>query len=450
MKQHSQKPVLYNASSDEIPVHGLVDLEIQFGVLNIVLEEVVVADVAFNAVSPWSACERGWRTHLFKSGARMFRGKRSVRLLAANRAWWAVSGQPLKAKKPKKAADDMELDSASVASLSSGASVSGLLSAGAQEDEEVKEEAGTLASEVPLKAPPGLEETAVARKGPKKKASFQKLAVSDTPFGYLVRALRTSPDLGCLEEEQPRTQQQQPQQQKPQQQQPQHACNHVFFMILLGMIFLTLLGSLVGSCACRLVGVLACFEKCCLLVAELMSCLIVVALGRLSLRKLAVALIFSLGLGVNAASSVELLTRANASLSLFSESSIAVGSVVMLPDGRVGRRQLGPAVALFECYGGGEPSQYSGDFSESCAKVAVFPTARQTTRRFEGILVPKGHPKGPNPTRFAAEHLEGSKRVCEHAKVAVLPGSRQTTRRFEGILQRSGLEIPSRFLGNQR
>ena len=438
VKQHSQKPVLYNASSDEIPVHGLVDLEIQFGVLNIVLEEVVVADVAFNAVSPWSACERGWRTHLFKSGARMFRGKRSVRLLAANRAWWAVSGQPLKAKKPKKAADDMELDSASVASLSSGASVSGLLSAGAQEDEEVKEEAGTLASEVPLKAPPGLEETAVARKGPKKKASFQKLAVSDTPFAYLVRALRTSPDLGCLEEEQPRTQQQQPQQQKPQQQQPQHACNHVFFMILLGMIFLTLLGSLVGSCACRLVGVLACFEKCCLLVAELMSCLIVVALGRLSLRKLAVALIFSLGLGVNAASSVELLTRANASLSLFSESSIAVGSVVILPDGRVGRRQLGTAVALFECYGGGEPSQYSGDFSESCAKVAVFPTARQTTRRFEGILVPKGHPTGPNPTRFAAEHLEGSKRVCEHAKVAVLPSSRQTTRRFEGILVPKG------------
>ena len=363
----------------------------------------------------------------------MFRGKRSVRLLAANRAWWAVSGQPLTAKKPKKAADDMELDSASVASLSSGASVSGLLSAGAQEDEEVKEEAGTLASEVPLKAPPGLEETAVARKGPKKKASFQKLAVSDTPFAYLVRALRTSPDLVCLEEEQPRTQQQQ-----PQQQQPQHACNHVFFMILLGTIFLTLLGSLVGSCACRLVGVLACFEKCCLLVTELMSCLIVVALGRLSLTKLAVALIFSLGLGVNAASSVELLTRANASLSLFSESSIGVGSVVILPDGRVGRRQLGTAVALSECYGGGEPSQYFGDFSESCAKVAVFPTARQTTRRFEGILVPKGHPKGPNPTRFAAEHLEGSKRVCEHAKVAVLPSSRQTTRRFEGILVPKG------------
>ena len=40
VKQHSRKPVLYNASSDEIPVHGLVDLEVQFGNLNLVLEEV--------------------------------------------------------------------------------------------------------------------------------------------------------------------------------------------------------------------------------------------------------------------------------------------------------------------------------------------------------------------------------------------------------------------------
>ncbi|CAE7690609.1 unnamed protein product, partial [Symbiodinium necroappetens] len=133
VKQHSQKPVLYNASSDEIPVHGLVDLEVQFGNLNLVLEEVVVADVAFNALSPWSACERGWSTHLFKNGARMFRGKRSVRLLAANRAWWAVSGQRLKAQKPKKAAEDMELD---------------------REAKEEKEEAGTLASGAPLEAPP--------------------------------------------------------------------------------------------------------------------------------------------------------------------------------------------------------------------------------------------------------------------------------------------------------
>ena len=167
VKQHDQKPVLYNASSDEIPVHGLVDLEVQFGNLNLVLEGVVVADVAFNALSPWSACERGWRTHLFKNGARIFRGKRSVRLLAANRAWWAVSGQRLKAQKPKKAADDMELDRASCSSLASGASVSGPLSAGANSDTEggeKKEEAATLSPGVSILVLPGLEESALSQK----------------------------------------------------------------------------------------------------------------------------------------------------------------------------------------------------------------------------------------------------------------------------------------------
>ena len=38
----------------------------------------------------------------------------------------------------------------------------------------LKKKRGTLASEVPLKAPPGLEETAVARKGPKKKSLFSE------------------------------------------------------------------------------------------------------------------------------------------------------------------------------------------------------------------------------------------------------------------------------------
>ena len=196
VKQHDQKPVLYNASSDEIPVHDLVDLEVQFGNLNLVLEGVVVADVAFNALSPWSACERGWRTHLFKNGARTFRGKRSVRLLAANRAWWAVSGQRLKAHKPKKAADDMELDRASCSSLASGASVSGPLSAGANSDTEggeKKEEAGTLSPGVSISVPPGLEESALSQKRSRKKVSVKKLSVSDTPFAYLVRGLKHCP-----------------------------------------------------------------------------------------------------------------------------------------------------------------------------------------------------------------------------------------------------------------
>ena len=164
--------------------------------MNLVLEGVVVADVAFNALSPWSACERGWRTHLFKNGARIFRGKRSVRLLAANRAWWAVSGQRLKAQKPKKAADDMELDRASCSSLASGASVSGPLSAGANSDTEggeKKEEAGTLSPGVSISVPPGLEEAALSQKRSRKKVSVKKLSVSDTPFAYLVRGLKHCP-----------------------------------------------------------------------------------------------------------------------------------------------------------------------------------------------------------------------------------------------------------------
>ena len=113
LREHSQKPVLYNASNVEINVRGLVDLEVQFGNLNLTLEQVVVADVAFNAISPYSAAMRGWRCHLYRTGSRLFKGKKTVRLQAVNRAWWAVSGQTPKALKPKKAVENMELDKVS-------------------------------------------------------------------------------------------------------------------------------------------------------------------------------------------------------------------------------------------------------------------------------------------------------------------------------------------------
>ena len=59
---------------DEIPGHGLVDLKVQFGNLSLVLEEVVVADVAFNALSSWSACERGWGRICSRAGRGCFAG----------------------------------------------------------------------------------------------------------------------------------------------------------------------------------------------------------------------------------------------------------------------------------------------------------------------------------------------------------------------------------------
>ena len=46
----------------------------------------------FNVLSPWSAAEKGWRTHLYRTGSRMFRGKRNLKLEGVNRAWWALSG----------------------------------------------------------------------------------------------------------------------------------------------------------------------------------------------------------------------------------------------------------------------------------------------------------------------------------------------------------------------
>ena len=73
-------------------VHDVVDIEVHFDKLRLHLEDVLVADVTFNVLSPWSAAEKGWRTHLYRTGSRMFRGKRNLKLEGVNRAWWALSG----------------------------------------------------------------------------------------------------------------------------------------------------------------------------------------------------------------------------------------------------------------------------------------------------------------------------------------------------------------------
>ena len=86
VKNHGVSPKLFNASSDEIAVEGLVDIELSFLGLEITLQEVIVAHVAFNDLSPWAGAEHGWKTYLGKSGSRMFKGRRSVKLSAANRA----------------------------------------------------------------------------------------------------------------------------------------------------------------------------------------------------------------------------------------------------------------------------------------------------------------------------------------------------------------------------
>ena len=114
VRNHGVSPKLFNASSDEIAVEGLVDIELSFHGLEITLQEVIVAHVAFNALSPWAGAEHGWKTYLGKSGSRMFKGRKSIKLSAANRAWWAISGKKGKGSsrgKGESAPEPMELDS---------------------------------------------------------------------------------------------------------------------------------------------------------------------------------------------------------------------------------------------------------------------------------------------------------------------------------------------------
>ena len=111
-KYHDRTVTLYSASGDIINVSNVVDLEVRFGDVSLTLEDVLVAEVPFNVVSPWSASERGWKTHLARTGSRIYKGgKKNVRLVGAKRAWWAISGKKQKAPKRPSKGSDMEIDS---------------------------------------------------------------------------------------------------------------------------------------------------------------------------------------------------------------------------------------------------------------------------------------------------------------------------------------------------
>ena len=74
----------------------------------------MVAEVGFNVISPWTASERGWKTFLAKGGSRLYKGnKKSIKLMGAQRAWWAVSGSKKNPKRQPKGAVPMEIDSIS-------------------------------------------------------------------------------------------------------------------------------------------------------------------------------------------------------------------------------------------------------------------------------------------------------------------------------------------------
>ncbi|CAE6945832.1 unnamed protein product [Symbiodinium sp. CCMP2592] len=118
VKKYDRTANLFNASGGAIVVSGVVDLEVHFGDVFLRLEEVLVADVGFNVVSPWTGSERGWKTCLAKSGSRLYKGngKKSIKLMGASRAWWALSGRSKgrgkenSSRRPPKGIEDMEID----------------------------------------------------------------------------------------------------------------------------------------------------------------------------------------------------------------------------------------------------------------------------------------------------------------------------------------------------
>ncbi|CAE7705914.1 unnamed protein product [Symbiodinium sp. CCMP2592] len=118
VKKYDRTANLFNASGGAIVVSGVVDLEVHFGDVFLRLEEVLVADVGFNVVSPWAGSERGWKTYLAKSGSRLYKGngKKSIKLMGASRAWWALSGRSKgrgkenSSRRPPKGIEDMEID----------------------------------------------------------------------------------------------------------------------------------------------------------------------------------------------------------------------------------------------------------------------------------------------------------------------------------------------------
>ena len=60
VKKHERTANLFNASGGSIVVSGVVDLEVHFGDVFLRLEEVLVAEVGFNVISPWGIEDYCW------------------------------------------------------------------------------------------------------------------------------------------------------------------------------------------------------------------------------------------------------------------------------------------------------------------------------------------------------------------------------------------------------
>ena len=107
---------LISASGNEIQTHGVVDLRVSFHGRDFILSSVVVAEMSFNVLSPWSLASKGWLTVLGDttgvSKVCSAKLELEVPLLVKDRSWWAVAGE-VRRKSPRKDAGGpraMDLD----------------------------------------------------------------------------------------------------------------------------------------------------------------------------------------------------------------------------------------------------------------------------------------------------------------------------------------------------
>ena len=108
LKRHNRTVTLLNASGGEIAARDVVDIEVHFDKFRLHLEDVLV-DVTFNVLSPW-CCGEGLEDPPYRTGSRMFCGKRNLKLEGVNRAWWALSGSK-KSTSKRQPSGGKEIDS---------------------------------------------------------------------------------------------------------------------------------------------------------------------------------------------------------------------------------------------------------------------------------------------------------------------------------------------------
>ena len=133
-----------------------------------------MADVGFNVLSPWTGSERGWKTYLAKSGSRLYKGngKKSIKLMGAQRTWWALSGRSKgrgkenSSRRPPKGIEDMEIDSL--------------------------KDRGLTGDHREFPAGPQKPGEGILKKGGRalEEAESGRHALAATPFGFLLRGLR--------------------------------------------------------------------------------------------------------------------------------------------------------------------------------------------------------------------------------------------------------------------